>query len=75
MHIYSWFKDGKKQIEFSENRTGSIELDIVKVGYEDENNGVLVININEENIICVTKIIITEIEELIIQLEYLIKIK
>lgn len=68
---YGWFKDGKKQVNISLDTTSPIEYRIRELGYEDENKGALIIEIGEEEIFCVTKMDVSEIEELIILLEYL----
>ena len=60
---YGWFKDGKKQKEINT----PTEYSIRKIGYEDYNEGGLVIG-SDDPIICVTKIPINELEELIIKL-------
>lgn len=57
---YGWFKDGKKQKEINAPR----EYSIRQIGYEDDNKGGLVIGLDDP-IICVTKMPIVELEELI----------
>jgi hypothetical protein len=58
---YGWFKDGKKEKEF----TGQIEYGIRQLGYEDDNKGGLIIGLKEPSINCVTKMPNSELEELI----------
>lgn len=60
---YGWFKDGKKQKEIKIPR----EYSIRQIGYEDDNKGGLVIGLDDP-IICVTKMPITELQELIDEL-------
>lgn len=61
---YRWFKDGQKSID----RDGII-YSIKPVGYEDENNGVLVISNEKSEIESVIKIPIQKLQELILLLE------
>ena len=69
---YGWFKDGKKQIELLENRAEPIAFGIRKIGYEEDNKGALTIMLGEETIFCVTKMNISEIEEVIVYLKKLV---
>ena len=57
---YGWFKDGKKHKEIKEPLVYLVR----QIGYEEDNKGVLVIEM-EEPINCVTKIPIEELKELI----------
>lgn len=66
---YGWFKDGVKQKEKTESQCYSF----LNVGYEEDKLGCLVIGENDP-IICVAKISIVELEELIIKLNEQVKI-
>lgn len=57
---YGWFKDGTKEIK---NR--SIEFYYEKAGFEEDNEGVLIIQNNEDKIKTVAKISISELNQLI----------
>lgn len=62
---YGWFKDAIKSVELE-----SLKFTIQTIGYQDENKGVLSIGENDQNIECVTKMPITQLQELITQLEH-----
>lgn len=62
---YGWFKDGKKEI----NR--HVEFGIRHIGYENDNEGALIIGLDEPSIKCVTKMPNSEIELLIEKLKAL----
>jgi hypothetical protein len=57
---YGWFKDGKKQYEYTQPLVYSLR----QIGFEEDNNGGLVIEL-EEPITCVTKMPIAELQDLI----------
>jgi len=57
---YGWFKDSSMNITID-----SITFSIRPIGFEEDNEGALVIGSEETNIECVTKMSIKEIEELI----------
>lgn len=61
---YGWFKDSLKTKEIA-SKTYSIK----QIGYDDDDEGVLVIENDNEKIECVTKISINEIKQLIIELK------
>ena len=66
---YGWFKDAQKHKEIQE-----LSYLILPIEYEDDNLGVLIIgNGDTEQIRCVTKIPIDQIEELIAKLERFLK--
>lgn len=58
---YGWFKDSKKQIAVKER----LDYGIMPIGYEEDHEGTLIISLEELNIVCVTKMPISEIEKLI----------
>ena len=60
---YGWFKDGKKTVEIS-----PLVFQINRVGYDDENKGVLCIGNIKPSIDCVTKMPINQIEKLMAEL-------
>lgn len=62
---YGWFKDGEKQKEIDEVNMFSFR----QIGYEEEQKGTLVIG-NTDPILCVTKMSIDELQELIDQLNH-----
>jgi hypothetical protein len=57
---YRWFRDGKKAIEIK-----NIKYSILPVGYEEDNNGILVLENGKNKIECSVKIPKQELEELI----------
>ena len=57
---YGWFKDGKKQKEYEK----PLKYTIRQIGYKEDNEGGLVIEL-EEPILCVTKMPNAELGELI----------
>jgi hypothetical protein len=57
---YGWFKDGRKEIEINE----SLDVRAWPVGYEDENKGVLIIENDQDEIHCVTKMEMYELQEI-----------
>lgn len=61
---YGWFKDSKKPKEIKT----PIVYSIRKIGYEDDCTGGLVIGLEEPNIVCVTKMPVKELQELIAKL-------
>lgn len=62
---YEWFKDGKKEREIVPSR---INFSIRQIGYVDDNKGALVINLNDDDILCVTKMPTDQLEELVLKL-------
>lgn len=60
---YGWFKDGKKETLIS-----NPDFYAVPVGYEEDNEGVLVIGSDDFKIESVVKIPILELEELLLKL-------
>ncbi|MBP9181082.1 MAG: hypothetical protein KBG24_11345 [Bacteroidia bacterium] len=60
---YGWFKDGKKTLEKND-----VIYSIKPVGYQDENNGILVISNGKSEIESVVKIPTKDLEKLIPQL-------
>lgn len=62
---YGWFKDGKKEIVI----TTVPEYSFKSVGYEEDNEGVLVITSEESQIESVVKIPMVHLEELILTLQ------
>ena len=61
---YRWFKDGEKTLEKNE-----ITYSIKPVGYEEENNGILVISNGKSEIESVVKIPKENLEKLISRIE------
>ncbi|MEN2402200.1 hypothetical protein GKZ90_0020590 [Flavobacterium sp. MC2016-06] len=58
---YGWFRDAKKTIE-----NQNINYDFSKVGYEEDNEAVLILNNGKEAIECAVKMKQVQIEELIL---------
>ena len=61
---YGWFKDGKRSLELK-----SLTFSFRKIGYDEDNEGVMVIGEGENELQCVTKMNIDELKEMIHQLE------
>jgi len=67
---YGWFKGGKKQKEFNQQ----VEFGIRQIGYEEDNEGGLIIGLEEPNIICATKMPNAVLKELIDKLNELVNL-
>ena len=61
---YGWFKDAKKTKEIT-----PLSFSLKQIGYEEDNEGVLIIGSHDSIIECVTKMSIDEINELIKKLK------
>lgn len=57
---YGWFKDAKKEMIFSD-----LEYSFKSVGYEEDNEAVLVLSSKEDQVESVVKMSIPQLEELI----------
>ena len=64
---YKWFQEKTKVISF----TSSLNFRIEQVGYEDEKTGNLIIECDQEDLICVTKINNNQLDSLISKLKKL----
>ncbi len=61
---YGWFKDAKKEISVEDTR-----YSFVRIGYEEDNNGILLVENKNEKIQCAVKLPIENLEWIIKEIE------